>query len=191
MPILSAVAPISSSVLFLYSKLQLLLKLPYKCTLTQFLSWKLKYRQHPTLNWVVGTSLNHTADVTTCVLPLFFSDAMLSLSSILLIESMESLIIILNSFNGNFYFSNPARNNNPVRILVMQYKTLQKAQLLVGSDLFKFYLLHKMACYVNEHLSFTSWSIKIIFLISFVLWNTMMSAVLQLFLTFWAFLSMQ
>ena len=38
---------------------------------------------------------------------------------------MESSIIILNSFNGNFYFSNPARNNNPVRILVMQYKTLQ------------------------------------------------------------------
>ena len=37
---------------------------------------------------------------------------------------MESSIIILNSFNGNFYFSNPARNNNPVRILVMQYKTL-------------------------------------------------------------------
>ena len=40
------------------------------------------------------------------------------------IHSMESSIIILNSFNGNFYFSNPARNNNPVRILVMQYKTL-------------------------------------------------------------------
>ena len=39
---------------------------------------------------------------------------------------MESSIIILNSFNGNFYFSNPARNNNPVRILVMQYKTLQQ-----------------------------------------------------------------
>ena len=37
---------------------------------------------------------------------------------------MESSIIILNSFNGNFYFSNPALNNNPVRILVMQYKTL-------------------------------------------------------------------
>ena len=37
---------------------------------------------------------------------------------------MESSIIILNSFNGNFYFSNPARNNNPVRILVMQHKTL-------------------------------------------------------------------
>ena len=145
------VASISSSVLFLYSKLQLLLKLPFKCTLTQFLSWKLKYRQHPTLNWVVGTSLNHTADVTTCVLPLFFSDAMLSLSSILLIESSTA---------GWF-------------------------------SLFKFFLLHKMACYVNEHLSFTSWSIKIVFLISFVLWNTMMSAVLQLFLTFWAFLSMQ
>ena len=40
-------------------------------------------------------------------------------------DDMESSIIILNSFNGNFYFSNPARNNNPVRILVMQYKTLQ------------------------------------------------------------------
>ena len=42
---------------------------------------------------------------------------------------MESSIIILNSFNGNFYFSNPARNNNPVRILVMQYKTLQQSLL--------------------------------------------------------------
>ena len=40
-------------------------------------------------------------------------------------DDMESSIIILNSFNGNFYFSNPARNNNPVHILVMQYKTLQ------------------------------------------------------------------
>ena len=40
------------------------------------------------------------------------------------VDIMESSIIILNSFNGNFYFSNPARNNNPVRILVMQYKTL-------------------------------------------------------------------
>ena len=43
---------------------------------------------------------------------------------------MESSIIILNSFNGNFSFSNPARNNNPVHILVMQYKKLQ----CTGSD---------------------------------------------------------
>ena len=42
---------------------------------------------------------------------------------------MESSIIILNSFNGNFYFSNPARNNNPVCILVMQYKTLKQSLL--------------------------------------------------------------
>ena len=42
------------------------------------------------------------------------------------VSAMESSIIILNSFNGNFYFSNPARNNNPVRILVMQYKTLHR-----------------------------------------------------------------
>ena len=41
-------------------------------------------------------------------------------------ETIESSIIILNSFNGNFYFSYPARNNNPVRIFVMQYKTLQR-----------------------------------------------------------------
>ena len=46
------------------------------------------------------------------------------LKMILFHGSMESSVIILNSFNGNFYFSNPARNNNPVRILVMQYKTL-------------------------------------------------------------------
>ena len=45
------------------------------------------------------------------------------------VASLESSIIILNSFNGNFYFTNPARNNNPVRILVMQYKTLQQSLL--------------------------------------------------------------
>ena len=55
-----------------------------------------------------------------------------------MIATMESSIIILNSFNGNFYFSNPARNNNPVRILVMQYKTLQPQKHQASYIVFEF-----------------------------------------------------
>ena len=42
----------------------------------------------------------------------------------------------------NFYFSNPARNNNAVRILVMQYKTLQRECNMIAFSLCKFSVVY-------------------------------------------------